>query len=105
MARSPSSPSGTARPSRIGVMYPTEPVPMLLAGGVTLPVARGRGAYRALVHARWKAARRAGAPALVTQAQAGSRPILEHLGFRATGTIDVLVDSQRNDAGSLHGRH
>jgi hypothetical protein len=31
-------------------------------------------------------------PALVTQAQAASRPILERLGFRPTGTIEVLVD-------------
>jgi predicted acetyltransferase len=65
---------------------------MLLAGGVTRPEYRGRGAYRALVHARWKAAERAGAPALVTQAQAAARPILERLGFRPAGTIEVLVD-------------
>ena len=76
-------------------MRSTEPGPVLLAGGVTLPRARGRGAYRALVRARWDAARDSGAPALVTQAQAASRPILERLGFRSTGTIPVLVDAGR----------
>ena len=75
-----------------GVMIATEVGPMLLAGGVTLPAARGRGAYRALVHARWEAAARAGVPVLVTQAQASSRPILERLGFRPTGIIQVLTD-------------
>lgn len=45
-----------------GVMARTEPGPTLQSGGVTLPEARGRGAYRALVHARWEAARRVGAP-------------------------------------------
>ena len=75
-----------------GVMRRTDPGPFLLAGGVTLPQARGRGAYRALVRARWDAATTLGASALVTQAQAASRPILERLGFRATGSIDVLVD-------------
>jgi GNAT superfamily N-acetyltransferase len=75
-----------------GVMIATEVGPMLLAGGVTLPAARGRGAYRALVHARWEAAEMAGVPVLVTQAQASSRPILERLGFRSTGIIQVLTD-------------
>jgi GNAT superfamily N-acetyltransferase len=75
-----------------GVMIATEVGPMLLAGGVTLPAARGRGAYRALVRARWEAAARAGVPVLVTQAQASSRPILERLGFRPTGIVQVLTD-------------
>jgi GNAT superfamily N-acetyltransferase len=79
-------------PVSFGVMVRTAPGPMLLAGGVTRPEYRGRGAYRALVHARWKAAEEAGAPTLVTQAQAASRPILERLGFRPTGTIEILVD-------------
>ena len=79
-------------PVAFGIMNRTEAGPMLLAGGVTLPEHRGRGAYRALVRARWDAAQRVGAPALVTQAQAASRPILERLGFRATGVIKVLVD-------------
>jgi hypothetical protein len=75
-----------------GVMRRTDPGPFLLAGGVTLQRARGRGAYRALVRARWDAATALGAPALVTQAQAASRPILKRLGFQATGVMDVLVD-------------
>lgn len=79
-------------PVSFGVMNRTEAGPMLLAGGVTLPEHRGRGAYRALVRARWDAAQRVGTPALVTQAQAASRPILERLGFRATAVIKVLVD-------------
>jgi GNAT superfamily N-acetyltransferase len=79
-------------PVAFGVMSRIEHGPMLLAGGVTLPKARGRGAYRALIRARWEAARRTGIPVLVTQAQAASRPILEGLGFRATGTIQVLLD-------------
>jgi GNAT superfamily N-acetyltransferase len=79
-------------PVSFGIMNLTEPGPMLLAGGVTLPEYRGRGAYRALVRARWDAAQQVGASVLVTQAQAASRPILERLGFRATGVIKVLVD-------------
>jgi GNAT superfamily N-acetyltransferase len=75
-----------------GVMTATEAGPILLAGGVTLPAARSRGAYRALVHARWEAAERAGVAVLVTQAQASSRPILERLGFRRTGIIQLLTD-------------
>lgn len=79
-------------PVAYGVMSRIEHGPVLLAGGVTLPEARGHGAYRALIRARWEAARDAGIPILVTQAQASSRPILEGLGFRATGTIQVLLD-------------
>jgi GNAT superfamily N-acetyltransferase len=75
-----------------GVMRRTDRGPWLLAGGVTLPHARGRGGYRALVRARWDAAQAMGAPALVTQAQEASRPILERLGFRTTGSIMVLID-------------
>jgi GNAT superfamily N-acetyltransferase len=79
-------------PVSFGIMNRTEAGPMLLAGGVTLPEHRGRGAYRALVRARWDAAQRVGATPLVTQAQDASRPILERLGFRGTGVIKVLVD-------------
>jgi GNAT superfamily N-acetyltransferase len=63
-----------------------------LFGGATLPHARGRGAYRALVAARWDAAVARGKPALVTQAGAMSRPILERLGFRAVAEIWILID-------------
>jgi hypothetical protein len=53
----------------------------LLAGGSTAPWARGRGAYRALVRARWDDAVARGAPALAVQAGAMSAPILYRLGF------------------------
>jgi len=63
-----------------------------LFGGATLPEARGRGAYRALVAARWADAVARGTPALVTQAGAMSRPILARLGFREVCEIRILVD-------------
>jgi hypothetical protein len=66
---------------------------LALAGGVTLPEARGRGAYRALVRKRWDDAVAAGTPALVTQASAMSRPILEYLGFRDLGPVRELIDT------------
>ena len=43
--------------------------------------ARGRGAYRAVVRARWDAAVARGTPALAVGAGPMSRPILERLGF------------------------
>jgi GNAT superfamily N-acetyltransferase len=64
---------------------------MLLGGGV-LPEARGRGCYQALVEARWDDAVERGTPALVVQAGAMSRPILERLGFQRIATLRVLVD-------------
>ncbi|HEX6762200.1 MAG TPA: hypothetical protein VF094_05325 [Gaiellaceae bacterium] len=63
-----------------------------LFGGATLPEARGRGAYRALVSARWDDAVRRGTPALVTQASPMSRPILAGLGFREVCEIRILLD-------------
>jgi GNAT superfamily N-acetyltransferase len=63
-----------------------------LFGGATLPEARGLGAYRALVAARWDDAVARGTPALVTQAGRMSRPILEQLGFEAVCEIRILVD-------------
>ena len=65
----------------------------MLVGGATLPAARGRGAYRALVRARWDDAIDAGATALVTQASALSRPVLERMGFRAVGPVLELIDA------------
>jgi GNAT superfamily N-acetyltransferase len=62
-------------------------------GGAVLPAARGRGAYRALVAARWEDAVARGTPVLVTQAGALSRPILARLGFREVCTIRVLLDA------------
>lgn len=63
-----------------------------LFGGATIPEARGRGAYRALVAARWDEAVARGTPALVTQAGAMSRPILQRLGFREVCEIRILLD-------------
>ena len=52
-----------------------------LMGGSTAAWARGRGAYRAVVRARWDEAVRRGTPALAVGAGPLSRPILERLGF------------------------
>jgi GNAT superfamily N-acetyltransferase len=65
---------------------------VVLNAGSTLPEARGRGAYRALVHARWLDAVERGTPALVTQAGRMSRPILERLGFEAVCKVHILLD-------------
>jgi predicted GNAT family N-acyltransferase len=54
---------------------------------VTLPSARGRGAYRALIAARWDEAVARGTPALAVQAQETSRPILERCGFEVVCTM------------------
>jgi Fe2+ transport system protein FeoA len=63
-----------------------------LFGGSTLPNARGRGAYRALVAARWEDAVARGTPVVVTQAGPMSRPILTRLGFREVCEIRILLD-------------
>ena len=63
-----------------------------LSGAATLPEARGRGAFRALVRARWEEAVRRGTPALVVGAGAMSRPILERIGFQAVSETRVFVD-------------
>jgi hypothetical protein len=52
-----------------------------LMGGATAEWARGRGAYRAVVRARWDEAVRRGTPALAVGAGPMSRPILGRLGF------------------------
>jgi hypothetical protein len=65
---------------------------VLLFGGATLEEARGRGAYRALIRARWEDAVARGTPVLVTHAGAMSRPILERLGFEASSRIEILLD-------------
>jgi GNAT superfamily N-acetyltransferase len=64
----------------------------VLNAGATLPEARGRGAYRALVRARWDDAVARGTPALITQAGRMSLPILERLGFLEVARITVLID-------------
>jgi GNAT superfamily N-acetyltransferase len=63
-----------------------------LFGGATLPEARRRGVYKALVHARLRDASARGAPVAVTQAGKNSRPILEKLGFREVCRIRILID-------------
>jgi GNAT superfamily N-acetyltransferase len=75
--------AGTAAPSEHG---------LLLYGGATLPRARGRGAYRALLRARWDEAVERGTPALISQGGSMSRPILERLGFQPVGHVHILVD-------------
>jgi hypothetical protein len=65
---------------------------LLLGGSAVLPAARGRGAYRALVAARWDEGVRLGKPALVIHASAMSRPILERCGFEAVCRIEALDD-------------
>jgi GNAT superfamily N-acetyltransferase len=60
---------------------------LLLDGGATVPKARGRGAYRALIAARWQEAVERGTPALVVQAGHMSRPILERCGFETVCTM------------------
>src|SRR2546423_13548368 len=69
----------------------TEAAAVLYAGSV-FPHARGRGAYRALVRARWDDAAARGTPALVTHAGAMSLPILRRLGFRDVARIRILLD-------------
>ena len=63
-----------------------------LSGGAVHPDARGQGAYRALVRARWDTAVELGKAALGVDAGKMSRPILERLGFRTIGWCDVLLD-------------
>jgi GNAT superfamily N-acetyltransferase len=65
---------------------------VLLFGGATLPEARGRGVYRALVRVRWDDAVAHGTPVLVTHAGAMSRPILRSLGFREVAQVHILLD-------------
>lgn len=67
------------------------PAGLFLSGGATLPQARGRGCYRAVVRARWNEAARLGLPGLAVQAQFGtSAPILRKLGFVEVATIHTL---------------
>jgi GNAT superfamily N-acetyltransferase len=63
-----------------------------LMGGAVLPEARGRGVYRALVHARWEHAVARGTPLLVVQAGRMSAPVLDGLGFERHGEIRLFAD-------------
>jgi GNAT superfamily N-acetyltransferase len=64
----------------------------LMAGGSTVPSARSRGVYRALVRARWDDAVRRGSPALVVQAGPMSAPILRRLSFERVCRFRRLQD-------------
>jgi XTP/dITP diphosphohydrolase len=67
-------------------------VGVFLGGAATLPEARGRGAFRALVHARWEEAVRRGTPFLAVEAGPQSRPVLERLGFQRVGETEAFLD-------------
>ncbi|MDX6513755.1 MAG: hypothetical protein QOE36_3259 [Gaiellaceae bacterium] len=62
---------------------------VFLAGGATLPDARGRGAYTSLVHARWHAAVERGTPLLVVQAMEDAARVLERLDFETVARIQL----------------
>jgi hypothetical protein len=64
---------------------------LFLTGGVTHPDARGRGAYRALVRARWDEAVHLRTPGLVVHAEDASRRVLERIGFERVGNVVELV--------------
>jgi len=81
----------TQTPIAFAMAMPS-PFGLELASAATLPDHRGRGAYRALVDARWREAVRCGTPALAVQAGANSRPILERLGFHTICTLHALTD-------------
>jgi hypothetical protein len=73
---------------------------LFLGGGGTLPQARGRGAFSALIPVAWEEAVRQGTPALVTWARRDtSEPILAKLGFEEVATIRQL----RDDLGASPG--
>jgi GNAT superfamily N-acetyltransferase len=72
-----------------------------LIGGCVLPEARGRGLYRALVHARWDAAVERGRPALISfTVPETSYPILKRLGFVDAGRMRRLEDAGYSSTGS-----
>ena len=65
---------------------------VVMCGGATIASARSKGAYRALINARWEEGRRRGTPTLITQAGAMSRPILNRLGFEEVTQIRIFLD-------------
>jgi GNAT superfamily N-acetyltransferase len=65
---------------------------VMLCGSGVLPEERGRGAYRALLEARWKVAVTLGKPVLAIHAGAMSRPVLEQCGFEAVCRLEVYAD-------------
>ncbi len=79
------------QPAGFGRLVAT-PAAGVLMGGSVAPWARGRGVYRALVHARFLAAAARGTPRLVTAAGAMSAPVLQRLGFARIGEVRLLRD-------------
>jgi len=66
---------------------------LFLGGGGTLPRARKRGAFSALIPVAWREAVRRGTPALITWARRDtSEPILAKLGFEEVAAIRLLRD-------------
>ncbi|HEY4188437.1 MAG TPA: hypothetical protein VGP07_25405 [Polyangia bacterium] len=65
---------------------------LLLGGSGVRVAARGKGVYRALLAGRWDDAVRLGRPALVIQAGAMSRPILERCGFETICRLTIWED-------------
>jgi hypothetical protein len=82
------------KPAATALAIPSERGVFLIAGS-TAKWARGRGAYRALVRARWDYAVERGTPALVTEAMVDtSYPILQRLGFTEVCTIWRLEEAR-----------
>jgi GNAT superfamily N-acetyltransferase len=71
-----------------------------LMGGAVLAEFRGRGVYRALVHARWQHAAARDTPLLVVQAGHMSEPVLAGLGFVPHGRLHLFMDPR---VASSHG--
>jgi acetyltransferase (GNAT) family protein len=63
-----------------------------LGGAHTKTTARGHGAFRALVRARWDDAVRHDSRVLLVQAGRMSSPILARLGFERVGRVQTLID-------------
>ena len=67
---------------------------LLLGGAAVLADARGRGAYRSLLAARWARAVELGSQGLVIHAGEMSRPILERCGFQRVCLVKLLDDPE-----------
>ena len=65
---------------------------VLLVSGAVLETARGRGAYRALVRARWDDAVARGTTVLLVMAGPMSRPILGRVGFEPIVELEIMAD-------------
>lgn len=85
----------------VGVAFAVAgPDGLLLGGGGVATAARGKGAYRALLSARWADAVRLGKPALVIHAGAMSRPILTRCGFEPICDVGVMEDATAAQPGA-----